>query len=532
MSLRVVQWATGSVGVAAIKGVLEHPELELVGCWVHSEAKSGKDVGEIIGCVPARRDRDQQHRRHSRAGRRRGDLRAAAAQRRRSRRTAALRQERRHAGRLVLPGREGGRSAGGRPRRAGNATLHGAGIGPGAATELFPLLLSVMSTGVTFVRAEEFSDLRTYGAPDVLRHVMGFGGTPDKALTGPMQKMLDGGFIQSVRLCVDRMGFAADPQIRTSQEIAVATGPIDSPIGVIEPGQVAGRRFHWEALVGDTVVVRITVNWLMGEENLDPPWSFGPAGERYEIEVRGNPDTFVTVKGWQPESVAAGLKSNPGVVATAAHCVNAIPATCAAAAWYPELLRPAADHRPGRTRAGAVAAMCRLFGLHAGTDVVTATFWLLDAPDNLAEQSRRNPDGTGLGVFDGHGQPQVHKEPIAAWQDADFATEAHRPDRHHLHRARPLRDDRIARRRQHPPVPAGRPDLRAQRCARGPRCPRRAAARGRHRRPGTGPDRFRAGVRVDHRLDPGARRRRDRRPGRRDALAGGTTCRSTRSTCC
>jgi predicted glutamine amidotransferase len=69
--------------------------------------------------------------------------------------------------------------------------------------------------------------------------------------------------------------------------------------------------------------------------------------------------------------------------------------------------------------------MCRLFGLHAGSDVVTATFWLLDAPDSLAEQSRRNPDGTGLGVFDAHGRPQLHKEPIAAWQDADFATEAH-----------------------------------------------------------------------------------------------------------
>lgn len=69
--------------------------------------------------------------------------------------------------------------------------------------------------------------------------------------------------------------------------------------------------------------------------------------------------------------------------------------------------------------------MCRLFGLHAGTNVVTATFWLLDAPDNLAAQSRRNPDGTGLGVFDGQGRPQVRKQPIAAWQDADFATEAH-----------------------------------------------------------------------------------------------------------
>ena len=52
MALRVVQWATGGVGVAAIKGVLEHPELELAGCWVHSEAKRGKDVGEIIGLDP------------------------------------------------------------------------------------------------------------------------------------------------------------------------------------------------------------------------------------------------------------------------------------------------------------------------------------------------------------------------------------------------------------------------------------------------------------------------------------------------
>ena len=52
MGLRVVQWATGGVGVAAIKGVLEHPDLELVGCWVHSPDKAGRDVGEIIGTEP------------------------------------------------------------------------------------------------------------------------------------------------------------------------------------------------------------------------------------------------------------------------------------------------------------------------------------------------------------------------------------------------------------------------------------------------------------------------------------------------
>jgi predicted glutamine amidotransferase len=68
--------------------------------------------------------------------------------------------------------------------------------------------------------------------------------------------------------------------------------------------------------------------------------------------------------------------------------------------------------------------MCRLFGLHAGVDPVAATFWLLDAPDSLAAQSRRNPDGAGVGAFRGGGQPSVTKQPIAAWQDAQFARAA------------------------------------------------------------------------------------------------------------
>jgi predicted glutamine amidotransferase len=69
--------------------------------------------------------------------------------------------------------------------------------------------------------------------------------------------------------------------------------------------------------------------------------------------------------------------------------------------------------------------MCRLFGLHADRRVVTATFWLLEAPDNLVEQSKRNPDGTGLGVFEADGKPVLSKQPMAAWQDSQFATEAH-----------------------------------------------------------------------------------------------------------
>ena len=47
--LRVIQWATGGVGKAAIECMLNHPQLELVGCWVHSADKNGRDVGEILG---------------------------------------------------------------------------------------------------------------------------------------------------------------------------------------------------------------------------------------------------------------------------------------------------------------------------------------------------------------------------------------------------------------------------------------------------------------------------------------------------
>lgn len=68
--------------------------------------------------------------------------------------------------------------------------------------------------------------------------------------------------------------------------------------------------------------------------------------------------------------------------------------------------------------------MCRLFGLHAGETPVKATFWLLDAPDSLAVQSHRNPDGTGIGAFGADGLPTVDKQPMAAWDDAEFASAA------------------------------------------------------------------------------------------------------------
>lgn len=68
--------------------------------------------------------------------------------------------------------------------------------------------------------------------------------------------------------------------------------------------------------------------------------------------------------------------------------------------------------------------MCRLFGLTAGDRRVRATFWLLDAPDSLEEQSHRNPDGCGVAGFDSSGRTELHKAPVAAWNDPDFGDTA------------------------------------------------------------------------------------------------------------
>ncbi|MBB5916185.1 hypothetical protein BJY24_005097 [Nocardia transvalensis] len=337
MVWKVVQWATGSVGRAAIECIRRHPDLELVGCWVHSDSKNGLDVGEIIGTDPLGVTATSSVEEIL-------ALRADAVV------YAPLLPDPGQVAALLRSGKNvitpvgwfyPGESEASVLREAcaeGGVTLHGTGIDPGGATEIFPLMMTAMSSSVEFVRGEEFSDIRGYEAPDVVRHIMRFGATPEAAADGPMLSLLDGGFRQSVRMILETLGIG-EAEIHGLHESAVATAPIESPIGVIEPGQVAAQRFHWEATVGGDVVVRIGVNWLMGEENLDPPWTFGSGGQRFEMQVKGDPDSHVVIHGWHSDSVVAGLAGNAGIVATAAHVVNSIPYVCAA----PSGIRTAID---------------------------------------------------------------------------------------------------------------------------------------------------------------------------------------------
>jgi 2,4-diaminopentanoate dehydrogenase len=336
---RVVQWATGGVGRAAVEGILRHPELDLVGCWVHSSAKNGRDVGELIGRDPIGVTATD-------------DVDVALAIDADCVVYSPLFADPAVVDRILqsgknmvtplgwfYPSRSDRERVDGLAKQAG-VTIHGTGIHPGGITERFPLVVSALSGSVTHVRAEEFSDIRTYGAPDVIRDWMLFGATPEQAKTSIMVAALGGGFRQSVWMVADQLGFDLDPEVRTTHEVAVATEPVASPIGVIDPGRVAAQRFRWEGTVDGEPVITAAVNWLMGDEALDPPWRFGPEGERFEVEITGDPGTKLIFKNLHPESIEAGLRRNPGVVATAQHCVNAVPTVCDAAPGllsYPDL---------------------------------------------------------------------------------------------------------------------------------------------------------------------------------------------------
>src|SRR5262249_35733724 len=152
------------------------------------------------------------------------------------------------------------------------------------------------------------------------------------AARSPMLKILGGGFQQSIDMLAAELGFALDAEKRTRHEMALATAPIETPVGTLAPGTVAAQRFTWQGTVRGEPVVTVRVNWLMGEQHLDPPWTFGPERERFEIEVEGEPSVTVTFHGLHPSDPhdEEALARNPGIAATAMHCVNAIPAVCRA----------------------------------------------------------------------------------------------------------------------------------------------------------------------------------------------------------
>ena len=228
----------------------------------------------------------------------------------------------------------------------GGVTLHGTGEHPGGITERFPLTVSALVRNITHVRMEEFSDIRNYAATSMVRDVMLFGQPPEVAAQSPMLKVMANGFLQSIDMVAHELGWTLDPKKQSKHEMATATRPIDSPVGVIEAGTVAAQRFTWQGTVDGEPVITVRTNWMMDDGHLSDGWTLGEQRFENEIESADAPPLLVTYHGLHPPVL--GKDSWIGLIAAAMHCVNAIPYVVRRRARHQDVSRPAADRGPRR----------------------------------------------------------------------------------------------------------------------------------------------------------------------------------------
>lgn len=330
MTYKVVQWATGIHGRLALRGILDHPELSLAGVKVYSDSKHGTDAGSLCdrpdtGVLASRNVED----------------------------IIALKPDCVVYMPLmanldeVIPLLEAGinvvtscgwvypvrrdTSALQSACEKGGAVLHGTGIHPGGLTEKLPLLASAFVTNVRYVRGEEFSDLRTYDAKDVVTDIMMFGKTKEQLASSIMKDVLADGFTQSIDMVADEIGVKLDKDYETHHRWSLATDNIETPFGVLEKGTVAAQHFSWRGCVDGTPVIEAAVNWYMGNDNLEAGWDLGK--ERFEMEVIGDNRIQLVTEGLHADSPEHGADGEESaLVATAMHCVNAVPYICQAAA--------------------------------------------------------------------------------------------------------------------------------------------------------------------------------------------------------
>jgi hypothetical protein len=186
--LRVIQWATGNVGRHAAAAIHRHPDLELVGALVYSDAKAGRDVGDICGLGPigvtATTDRDAVVALDADCVvyTPQGEMDPMGALDDICRLLASGKNVVSTAVTAFIHPASAGAAVVERLDAAcaeGGTSFHGTGIEPGWAGEVLPLTMSGILHRVDSILVQELMDYSTYGSTEMMFDIMGFGLPPD-----------------------------------------------------------------------------------------------------------------------------------------------------------------------------------------------------------------------------------------------------------------------------------------------------------------------------------------------------------------
>jgi len=322
---RVVQWATGNIGRRALQAVIEHPRFDLVGLWVHSDAKAGHDAGELCGlgrtgvtatgdveeilalradCVlymPQGSDFDVLCRllaSGTNVVTTRGDFHRPASM------DPAVRARIEEA------------------CRAGRTSIHSTGSSPGFISEALPLVLTSTQRRLNCCTIEEFADLSSRNSPELLFGLMGFGADP--AAFDPRRLGQHGvaAFGASLRLLADALALPLD-DVEGTAEVAVSGQQTTIAAGTIDAGRVAAQRFEVTGVRGGRPLLCFRATWYCTTD-LEADWDLRETG--WHVLVDGDAPLDVDIR--FPVSPDRYAAVSPGY--TAHRAVNAVPFVCAA----------------------------------------------------------------------------------------------------------------------------------------------------------------------------------------------------------
>jgi 2,4-diaminopentanoate dehydrogenase len=318
---RVAQWATGRIGTASLRELILSPQFELVGVYVHSAAKDGKDAGELCGLPPtgvkATRDIEA-------VIRARPDCVVAVQDGcnlddvcrflEAGINIATSRVDFLEPAHMDPEVRRRTEEA----CRKGGASIHASGSSPGFSSEALPMVAASMSRRVDCMTIDEFADI-PLSCPDIqVTEGMGFG----RPVTGQFDPALlhhhAHGFIQSVHVVAKALGLTLD-DTEVFGEMAGAKERFLLPGGTpIEQGALAAQRVTIAGLHDGKRRILFRVNWYCTKE-IDQDWDLRPNGWRLVTEGDTPIDINVTfpVHGEKLSPAMAGI--------TAYRVVNAVP---------------------------------------------------------------------------------------------------------------------------------------------------------------------------------------------------------------
>lgn len=325
MTYRVIQWATGTVGIHAVPAIVAHPQLELAGLWVHSDAKAGRDAGELCGGapvgVPATQDAEAllvldadcicyTANSDLRPGEVVEDLCRMLATGKNVVNTSYVP--------LLYPAAagEGVLDQLEAACQAGGSSFYTSGIDPGFGNAGITIHALALCKEVHKVRMQEIVNYATWDNPFTMFEIMGFGkpDTSQSLLLAPGSTTLAWGPV--LHLVAAAVGLRLD-DVRETHEVLLADEDVEIASGTVAKGTISGMRFEIIGLVDgeERFVVEHVTRLRDGDA---PGW---PQGSGYRIDITGEPHVHLELG----LSSDRGDHNHAGCLATAMHVVNAIP---------------------------------------------------------------------------------------------------------------------------------------------------------------------------------------------------------------